>query len=82
MKTSSLQLVPLLLEYGAHIDQPNALGECPADKVNENPFNLDIRLVNYVSLKCLCAKIVTKHKIPYFYQLPRTLEDFIHLHEP
>ncbi|GJQ75780.1 hypothetical protein Trydic_g17851 [Trypoxylus dichotomus] len=75
-------LVPLLLEYGAHIDQPNSSRECPADKVNENPFCLDIRLVNYISLKCLCARTVIKHKIPYVYQLPRTLEDFIHLHEP
>lgn len=75
-------LVPLLLKYGAHIDQPNTSGECPADKVNENPFNLDIRLVNYISLKCLCARTVIKHKISYVYQLPRTLEDFIHQHEP
>ncbi|KAI4460790.1 hypothetical protein MML48_5g00019050 [Holotrichia oblita] len=75
-------LVPLLLEYGAHIDQPNGSGECPADRVNIDPFNLDIRLVNYISLKCLCARTVIKHKIPYVYQLPRTLEDFIHLHEP
>ncbi|XP_022900718.1 protein fem-1 homolog C isoform X2 [Onthophagus taurus] len=73
-------LVPLLLEYGAHIDLPNVAGTCPVDRVNVEPFNLDIRILNFISLKCLCVKTMTKYKIPYRYQLPKTLELFVHAH--
>lgn len=74
------QLVPLLLQYGAHIDQPNNTGICPADRLNINPFNLDIRLVNYISLKCLCSKVIIDNKIPYKYLIPQTLAKFVEMH--
>lgn len=75
-------MVPLLLRYGAHLDQPNNSGTTPAEKVNINPFHLDIRLVNYISLKCLCARTLIKHKIAYKYLIPRTLENFVEMHAP
>lgn len=74
-------LVGLLLKHGAHLDLPNASGDCAIQKVNETPFNLDIHLVNYVSLKCLSATVICKFGIPYRHQVPRTLESFVQMHE-
>ncbi|XP_065155286.1 protein fem-1 homolog CG6966 isoform X2 [Atheta coriaria] len=74
-------LVKLLLRHGAHLDQPNSAGEYPAQKVNQSPFTMDLRLMNYITLKCLCATVIYKHRIPYVGQVPKTLESFIQLHE-
>lgn len=74
-------LVQMLLDYGAHIDQPNSSRECPSVKIAQNPLNY-IHLLNYVTLKCLCATTVIKHNIPYENQIPKTLETFVKLHDP
>ncbi|PSN58319.1 hypothetical protein C0J52_00105 [Blattella germanica] len=66
-------LVQLLLDNGAHLDQPNKAGDCPAIFVAVNPLN-NVHLVNYVTLRCLAATAVCKHKIPYEGQIPATLE--------
>lgn len=75
-----LQLVHMLLEYGAHIDQPNSSKECPSVKIAQNPAN-NIHLLNYLTLKCLCARTVIQHSIPYESQIPKTLEAFVKLHD-
>jgi hypothetical protein len=74
------QLVQLLLDHGAHLDQPNRVGDCPAIFVAVNPLNT-VHLVNYVTLRCLAATAVCKHKIPYKGQIPVTLETFVKFHE-
>ncbi|KAK7865662.1 hypothetical protein R5R35_006914 [Gryllus longicercus] len=73
-------LVQLLLEHGAHLDQPNKAGDCPAIFVAVNPLN-NVHLVNYVTLRCLAATAVCKYKIPYQGQIPQTLETFVRFHE-
>ncbi|XP_055627199.1 protein fem-1 homolog C [Toxorhynchites rutilus septentrionalis] len=77
----SRKLVHTLLEHGAHLDQPNRNDERPMSLIAVNPMN-DIPLVNYMTLKCLCATVITKFGIPYRNQVPRTLEDFVRWHEP
>ncbi|KAK9890720.1 hypothetical protein WA026_012068 [Henosepilachna vigintioctopunctata] len=76
--------VKLLLDYGAHIDQPNAAGLTPATAIMAYNRRADsqIHVLNYISLKCLCATAITHYRIPYQNQIPRTLEQFVHLHEP
>ncbi|XP_069695746.1 protein fem-1 homolog C [Periplaneta americana] len=73
-------LVQLLLDHGAHLDQPNRAGDCPAIFVAVNPLN-NVHLVNYVTLRCLAATAVCKYKIPYRGQIPATLETFVKFHE-
>ncbi|KAF5296678.1 hypothetical protein FQR65_LT10219 [Abscondita terminalis] len=73
-------LIKLLLCYGAHIDQPNCLGERPTEILALNPLN-DIYVLNYMTLKCLCAAVINKHKIHYKDQVPKSLEYLIHQHE-
>lgn len=75
-------LVKLLLDYGAHIDQPNTSGECPIKQIMSRALNNDIYVLNYITLKCLCATVISKNKIPYVNQVPRTLVHSIQLHEP
>lgn len=75
-----LQLVQLLLDHGAHLDQPNKAGDCPWLLISVNPFN-NIPLINYSSLRCMAATVVCKHSIPYKGQIPKTLEMFVSFHE-
>lgn len=44
--------------------------------------NVDLHLLEYVNLKCLCATVISKFQIPYRFQIPKTLEYFVKLHEP
>lgn len=73
-------LVQLLLDHGAHLDQPNRAGDCPSLLISMNPLN-NIPLVNYTSLRCLAATVVCKYKIRYANQIPATLEEFVRFHE-
>ncbi|XP_044738809.1 protein fem-1 homolog CG6966 isoform X3 [Chrysoperla carnea] len=72
-------LIQLLLDNGGHIDMPNRLGNIPRKAIVANS-NSNINLVNYITLKCLAASTVTKYKIPYKNQIPKTLETFVTFH--
>ncbi|CAG9858850.1 unnamed protein product [Phyllotreta striolata] len=74
-------LVKLLLEYGAHIDQPNPSGLVPLDEIMKHQQS-DLFVLNYLTLKCMCATVICKYKIPYANQIPKTLEQFVKLHQP
>ncbi|XP_060529006.1 protein fem-1 homolog CG6966 [Cylas formicarius] len=76
----SNSLAKLLLSYGAHIDQPNFAGRSPFDTIQELEDRSDIHVLDYINLKCLCAQIITKRKIAYKNQIPKTLENFVNLH--
>ncbi|XP_053669873.1 protein fem-1 homolog C [Anopheles nili] len=70
-----------LLEYGAHLDEPNRHDDRPLNLIRKNPIN-DIPTVNYLPLKCLCSTVIVRFGIPYRNQIPRTLEEFVKRHEP
>lgn len=74
------QLVKLLLESGAHLDQSNKTGERPSVTIGHNTRST-VNLVNYTTLRCLASVVVVKHKIPYKGQIPTTLENFVRLHD-
>lgn len=75
-----LQLVRLLLDHGAHLDQPNRAGDCPMQLIAINPMST-IPLVNYISLRCLAATAIVKNQIPYIGEVPSTLQEFVGFHE-
>lgn len=75
------EIVHLLLKCGADIDQPNRAEKRPYDSIASNPSNT-IPLLNYVSLQCLCATVLSKHKISYKDHLHKQLQQFVHNHEP
>lgn len=72
-------LVKLLLDHGAHLDQPNRARDCPYLLIAGNPMNT-ICLISYSSLKCLAATAVVQYHIPYHGQIPATLETFVNFH--
>ncbi|XP_017474251.1 PREDICTED: protein fem-1 homolog C [Rhagoletis zephyria] len=77
----SNDIILLLLEHGADLDQPNKSDERPFNLIVSNPANT-IPLMNYMNLKCLSATIISKYKIPYRDQIPKLLEEFVKQHEP
>ncbi|XP_076252370.1 ankyrin repeat protein mann-cup isoform X1 [Rhynchophorus ferrugineus] len=77
-------VVKLLLKYGAHLDQPDSQSRTPLESISDlvRHHVADLSLINYTSLKCLCASLIVQNKIPYSGQIPKTLENFVKLHEP
>lgn len=76
-----LKMVRTLLDSGAHLDQPNRNNDRPLILIHINPVSV-IPLMNYTSLKCLAATVITEYKIPFRNQIPKTLEEFVKLHQP
>nr|AAM10984.1 AT03259p [Drosophila melanogaster] len=75
------EIVHLLLKCGGDIDQPNRADKRPYDLIASNPTST-IPLLNFVTLQCLAATAISKHRIPYHNQLHRQLEKFVRNHEP
>lgn len=74
-----IQLIKLLLDYGAHLDTPNKAKDTPARLISSNPINY-INLVNYITLKCHAAQAICKYGIRYT-ELPATLHHFLEFHK-
>ncbi|XP_071445174.1 protein fem-1 homolog A [Hetaerina americana] len=76
------EVFSLLLEHGAHLDQPNRTGLEPVVMLRSIPEAESFRLLQYSSLKCLAAKVVVRQCIPYWGgRIPKTLESFVRMHE-
>ena len=72
-----LEVIDLLLQYGAHVDFANADGETAIDLL---PDNVDV--FEHVSLQCLAASTVSyTHHITYRGILPTTVADFVVKHQ-
>ena len=70
------EITTLLLNSGAHVDQITSLGERPCRYLKNPKF----KILNYVSLKCLAARIIQEYDINYLGKVPTILESFIELH--
>ncbi|XP_075148071.1 ankyrin repeat protein mann-cup [Haematobia irritans] len=77
----SNEIIAILLNHGADLDQPNKSNERPYTLISLNSTNT-IPLMNYINLKCLAATIISKYRIPYCNQIPKCLETFVKEHEP
>ncbi|KAG8230725.1 hypothetical protein J437_LFUL010826 [Ladona fulva] len=76
------EVFSLLLEYGAHLDQPNRTGLEPVVMLRAIPEAEKFHLLQYSSLRCLAAKVVVRQCIPYWGgRIPKTLECFVRMHE-
>lgn len=80
IRAKQKQVVRVLLDYGAHLDQPNRSSERPMNLIINNAGNR-IPLMKYITLKCLAASTIVKYKVMYHQQIPSTLERFVELHE-
>ena len=83
-----LNLIKLLItELGAHVDMHPSCYDFFMNKYNhyndeENSSNDEIYQIinNSINLKCLSARVIKKHKIPYQKYLCPILEKFIDIH--
>jgi len=66
-----LEVIDLLLQYGAHVDFANYRGETASDML---PPGVDV--VEHVSLRCLAARAVRTYHVTYRGIVPTTLADF------
>lgn len=75
-------IIMALIENGAHMDTVNQMGATPFDSATTGVAEIILRTQKKLSLKCLAAKVVKIHGIPFKGQVPHHLEAFIELHGP
>ncbi|XP_033113484.1 protein fem-1 homolog C-like [Anneissia japonica] len=71
------EVMTFLIESGSHIDSCNSDNKTALELVKGA---CDICPMNYITLKCLSAKIIIQHNIPYRGHIPCRLEAFIEAH--
>ncbi|XP_037080986.1 protein fem-1 homolog B-like [Pollicipes pollicipes] len=75
-------IIEALVDGGAHIDACNRSGLTPFESATTGVAEIILRTKSQMSLKCLAARVVARHRIPYCGAVPRDLESFIELHGP
>lgn len=75
-------IITKLLEAGSHIDRTNNNGETAFDVVLTGVAEIILKSQFKLSLKCLAAKAVKEHDVPYRGIIPATLESFTDMHGP
>ena len=68
----------LFLKNGAHVDIVNFSGDNAAEILTFSLIGWNV--LNYVSLKCLAARVVMEYKIPYVGHIPASLKSFVQMH--
>ncbi|KZC09299.1 Protein fem-1 like protein B [Dufourea novaeangliae] len=71
-----------LIEGGAHMDTVNKWGKTPYYAAITGEAEAILRTQTKLSLKCMAAKVIKAHNLPYYEKVPRSLESFIELHGP
>ncbi len=72
------KVVSCLLEHGAHVDAINKAGVMAGRDVVKSWCKL--RVFDHITLKCLAAHVLQRHKIPYADEVPESLISFIEMH--
>merc|ERR1712165_701328 len=73
------EVVELLLCNGGHIDMKNVQGVRPSQLLAANPVST-VSITRFLSLKCLCAQVISNNKLPFKGEVPEVLETFIEAH--
>jgi len=73
------EVVELLLRHGAHIDMKNVQNVRPSDLLAHNPAST-VSITRFLSLKCLCAQVISNNNLPFKGEVPEVLETFIEAH--
>ena len=75
-------IITALVEAGAHTDVVNAVCRTPMQCATTGVAEIILKSQARMSLKCLAAQSVKRHKVTYQGQVPPSLENFIELHGP
>jgi len=73
-------LAQTLVEHGAHLDTRNGDGDTFETLLQDQQVHELVNPVKYTSLKCLAARVIRKHHIPYVKQVPVFMYEFIESH--
>jgi ankyrin repeat protein len=74
------KIIHLLLNAGTHLDACNINNKTASDLYKGGKLYNIINPVNYLTLQCLAAKVIQKHKIPYNDALTTKLANFVSIH--
>ncbi|XP_064474446.1 protein fem-1 homolog CG6966-like [Ornithodoros turicata] len=74
---AAFAVAKVLLAHGAHLDKADKMGNVATDYCSNL---LDNSPLHYTSLKCLCARVIVRLRVPYRGFVPRNLEDFVECH--
>ncbi|XP_057692768.1 protein fem-1 homolog B [Corythoichthys intestinalis] len=69
-----------LVEAGAHTDRTNKEEKTPLDKSTTGVSEILLKTQMKMSLKCLAARAVRRHRLAYRRQIPASLEEFVDFH--
>ena len=75
-------IITSLVEAGAHVDVINNQGKTPMVKATTGVAEIILKSQQKLSLKCLSAQAVKRHRISFMGHVPASLEQFINLHGP
>ncbi|RUS72620.1 hypothetical protein EGW08_019618 [Elysia chlorotica] len=73
------EIIRTLLAHGAHSDISNCKGDTPYSLASGLALNTLIAHGN-VTLRCLAARCIRRHGIPFRDHIPQCLEDFVEWH--
>ena len=74
------KLICLLLNSGTHLDACNMNNKTASDLYKGGKMYQVVNPINYLTLQCLAAKVIQKHKIPYREHLSTKLSNFVSIH--
>ena len=74
------KIIHLLLNAGTHLDACNINNKTASDLYKGGKLYSVINQANYLTLQCLAAKVIQKHKIPYKDALTTKLANFVSIH--
>ncbi|GFS03468.1 protein fem-1 homolog B-like [Elysia marginata] len=72
-------IIKMLLQHGAHSDITNSKGETPYTIASGPALNTLVQYGN-VTLRCLAARCIRSHNIPFKDDIPACLEKFLEWH--
>jgi ankyrin repeat protein len=73
-------ILQLLCDAGAHLDYANELGETAVDIAFNTNIKQLLQAKLRLSLKCLCARLIQKAKVPFHGKVSNLLVAFIERH--
>uniref|UniRef100_A0A8C5H5K7 Fem-1 homolog A n=1 Tax=Gouania willdenowi TaxID=441366 RepID=A0A8C5H5K7_GOUWI len=75
------EIIALLMKAGAHFDATNAQRKTAYELLEEQSSGTPaLYPLSYVTLQCLAARAIEKHKLPYRGLISEEMEAFIELH--
>lgn len=74
------RIMTALIGSHAHLDIRNSDRRTPMQCTTTGVAEVILRQYSQPCLKCIAARVIRDHNLPYQGQIPSVLEEFVHLH--